>query len=85
MTYRDMVYQVGRLLIDDQGRAWDEHDLERAAIDARYGGRNPYDPHAFCACGHLWLRHDVEEYGGDGSETCCVEGCSQEGCPGRMP
>lgn len=37
-----------------------------------------------CACGHLWLLHDVEEYRGDGSETCCVEGCPQTGCPGRQ-
>lgn len=38
----------------------------------------------YCACGHFWLQHDIEEYRGDGSETCCVEGCNQVGCPGRM-
>ena len=37
----------------------------------------------YCACGHFWLQHDIEEYRGDGSETCCVEGCDQVGCPGR--
>lgn len=36
-----------------------------------------------CDCGHLWDRHDVEEYRGDGTEACCVEGCDQIGCPGR--
>jgi hypothetical protein len=36
-----------------------------------------------CPCGHPWIRHDIEEYDGDGSDTCCVEGCSQVGCPGR--
>ena len=43
----------------------------------------PNDPWALCPCGHPWLRHDVEEYREDGTETCCVEGCSQVGCPGR--
>lgn len=43
----------------------------------------PANPWAVCGCGHLWLRHDVDEYPGDGSETCCVEGCDQNGCPGR--
>lgn len=37
----------------------------------------------YCACGHLMMRHDIEEYDGDGSDTCCVEGCGQVGCPGR--
>jgi len=37
-----------------------------------------------CACGHIWLRHDVAEFSGDGTaELCCVEGCDQNGCPGR--
>lgn len=36
-----------------------------------------------CPCGHFGIQHDVYEYRGDGSETCCVEGCSQVGCPGR--
>ena len=40
-------------------------------------------PWAPCACGHPWLRHDVTEYRGDGSEMCCVEGCAQNGCPGK--
>lgn len=50
----------------------------RAALDSKivHEYRN-------CSCGHPWLRHDVEEYRGDGSETCCVEGCPQIGCPGR--
>lgn len=42
---------------------------------AKYG-RPRYD------CGHLWPFHDIEEYDGDGSDTCCVEGCDQSGCPG---
>jgi len=36
-----------------------------------------------CPCGHPWATHDVEEYTGDGTETCCVAGCDQQGCPGR--
>lgn len=36
-----------------------------------------------CPCGHSWMAHDVDEFPGDGSETCCVEGCDQTGCPGR--
>jgi hypothetical protein len=44
---------------------------------------DPFDPWAYCACGHVWMRHDIEEYTGDGSETCCVDGCPQVGCPGR--
>lgn len=44
---------------------------------------NPTNPWLPCPCGHPWLRHDVNEYSGDGTETCCVEGCSQAGCPGR--
>ncbi len=43
----------------------------------------PANPWGYCPCGHLWMRHDVNEYSGDGSETCCVEGCSQHGCPGH--
>lgn len=39
----------------------------------------------YCPCGHAWLRHDVNEYRGDGSEACCVEGCAQLGCPSRVP
>jgi hypothetical protein len=39
----------------------------------------------FCPCGHLWHVHDVDEYRGDGSETCCHPGCQQHGCPGRVP
>ncbi len=37
----------------------------------------------YCPCGHLWLVHDIEEYDGDGSDTCCAEGCDQVGCPGK--
>jgi len=48
-----------------------------------YGGRDPMNPWTRCACGHLWMSHDIEEYTGDGSETCCVVGCDQVGCPGR--
>jgi hypothetical protein len=44
---------------------------------------NATNPWALCPCGHPWLLHDIEEYSGDGTETCCVEGCSQAGCPGR--
>jgi hypothetical protein len=44
---------------------------------------DPTNPWASCPCGHLWLCHDVNEYSGDGTETCCVEGCDQTGCPGR--
>jgi hypothetical protein len=80
-----MTYQSGPCLIDAEGRAWDEQDLERAEIEARYGGRDPLNPWQRCACGDLWLSHDVEEYRGDGSEMCCIPGCSQKGCPGRMP
>lgn len=40
-------------------------------------------PWGLCPCGHPWIRHDIEEYRGDGSETCCVDGCTQGGCPGR--
>jgi hypothetical protein len=43
-------------------------------------GNNPW---AFCACGHAWINHDVDEYVGDDSDTCCVEGCDQAGCPGK--
>ena len=39
--------------------------------------------YARCDCGHLWLHHDIDEYRGDGTETCCVEGCDQVGCPGK--
>lgn len=36
-----------------------------------------------CACGHPWMPHDVEEYDGDGTDTCCVDGCSHpQLCPG---
>lgn len=38
-----------------------------------------------CPCSHLMLHHDADEYRGDGTETCCVEGCDQAGCPGRSP
>jgi hypothetical protein len=44
---------------------------------------DPLNPLAVCRCGHVWMVHDVEEYSGDDSETCCVEGCNQNGCPGR--
>lgn len=44
---------------------------------------DPTNAFGRCPCGHLWLSHDVEEYTGDGSETCCVHSCRQEGCPGR--
>lgn len=39
---------------------------------------------SYCPCGHLWLHHDVNEYSGDGTEMCCVDGCTQTGCPGRQ-
>lgn len=52
---------------DDQGMPW---------VDTS-------NPHALCACGHPWAIHDVNEYRGDGTETCCVTGCEQTGCPGR--
>lgn len=42
-------------------------------------GRNPW---ACCPCGHPWIRHDVDERAGDGTDRCCVEGCDQVGCPG---
>jgi hypothetical protein len=29
------------------------------------------------------LLHDIEEYAGDGSDLCCVEGCDQVGCSGK--
>lgn len=45
--------------------------------------RDVSDPFSLCPCGHAWMAHDIEEYDGDGSDTCCVEGCSQVGCPGR--
>ncbi len=45
---------------------------------------DPLNPWQRCACGHLWLSHDIEEYSGDGSEMCCVVGCDQDGCPGRQ-
>lgn len=35
-----------------------------------------------CDCGHVWGIHDVYEYPGDDTETCCVHGCDQDGCPG---
>lgn len=38
---------------------------------------------AVCPCGHVMAVHDVDEYPGDGTETCCVEGCAQIGCPGK--
>jgi len=50
-------------------------DMERAF--------DPLNPWGTCPCGHFWLQHDVDEYSGDGSETCCVDGCAQTGCPGR--
>lgn len=50
---------------------------------APVGEAVPHPPWACCGCGHIWLRHDVEEYPGDGSEMCCVEGCRQRDCPGR--
>lgn len=46
---------------------------------------DPMNPWGYCPCGHLWLRHDVDEYRGDDSEMCCVEGCDQTKCPGRQP
>ena len=49
-----------------------------------YAGRDPTNSWRSCACGHFWLQHDVEEYRGDGSETCCVEGCDQARCPGKV-
>jgi hypothetical protein len=42
-------------------------------------------PDSYCLCGHPWGIHDVDEYRGDGSEMCCVTGCTQIGCPGRRP
>lgn len=32
-------------------------------------------------CSHGKVLHDVEEYDGDGTDTCCVDGCE---C-GRVP
>jgi hypothetical protein len=49
-----------------------------------YAGRDPTNPWGYCACGHPWMRHDVEEYTGDESEMCCVEGCDQAQCPGKV-
>lgn len=49
-----------------------------------YAGRDPSNPWARCECGHLWVSHDIEEYTGDGSEMCCVVGCNQAGCPGKV-
>ena len=40
------------------------------------------NPWARCACGHMWLVHDVEEYHGDGTDRCCRSDCDQSGCPG---
>lgn len=66
-------------LIDDVGAV-------APATGAPYAGP-AYNstPFGLCPCGHLWLNHDVDEYSGDGSETCCVWGCTQAGCPGRTP
>ena len=44
---------------------------------------DPTNPWGYCGCGHLWMAHDVDEYRGDGSETCCTWECDQNGCPGR--
>ena len=43
------------------------------------------NPDGLCRCGHPWGIHDIDEYRGDGSEMCCVTGCTQTGCPGRRP
>lgn len=37
-----------------------------------------------CPCGHAWMFHDIEEWDGDGSDLCCVEGCDQKACPGKQ-
>jgi hypothetical protein len=37
----------------------------------------PNDP----PCAHGEVLHDVDEYQGDGTETCCVEGCDCRGRP----
>lgn len=39
-------------------------------------------PWEACACGHLMLLHDVEDMDGS-NPTCCVDGCSQQGCGDR--
>jgi hypothetical protein len=39
----------------------------------------PTDP----PCPHGGLLHDVEEFRGDGTETCCVEGCECRGPEAR--
>lgn len=79
-----MTYRSGPCLIGDGGRAWDDQDLESARIAALYDGRYPsWNMDALCRCGHPWGAHDIEEYTDDGSDMCCVSGCSQEGCPGR--
>lgn len=36
-----------------------------------------------CDCGHRWVKHDAHAHPGDGTETCSVPGCDQQGCPGR--
>lgn len=44
----------------------------------------PVDPFRRCACGHLWILHDVENALGDGTELCREDGCTQIGCPGGI-
>lgn len=34
-------------------------------------------------CPHGAILHDVEEYRGDGTETCCAEGCTCRGVNAR--
>jgi hypothetical protein len=44
------------------------------------GTRSPWGR---CACGHVWLIHDFDEYVGDDTDLCCADGCDQNGCPGN--
>lgn len=30
-------------------------------------------------CAHGKVLHDIEEYDGDGTDTCCVDGCDCRG------
>jgi hypothetical protein len=57
--------------------------VEKIDLISRLVAADPPTPWTNCPCEHPWLRHDVDEYRGDGTETCCVEGCDQTGCPGR--
>lgn len=39
-------------------------------------------PPWFCPCGHPWAAHDIHTPD-DPRELCCVDGCDQNGCPGK--